>query len=272
MKIVILLLTLALTANFSFAQTGKIADYFKSLPKGLKIDNSIRSYKMITDYYNYDLKGDFLSRKRVSGIITYGLQGDSIQWNDVYISDSKVLDTDFTATKNIDFMENFRYLSNAEVVKPEFFKENLPKANPFTMNLIWDVLGFEVFAYSDWNSLVLNEEFRSKNTNSEIEIANIGTFENKDVRITWIGITEMNNEICAILKYSVMNNPLKLKWDNILMRGRSHYWGEVYISLSDKQIEYVSLTEDVLTDTKIESHPENIIGYTVRTIDFSKIH
>jgi hypothetical protein len=73
------------------------------------------------------------------------------------------------------------------------------------------------------------------------------------------------------MKYSVMNNPLKVELENMTMTGRSHYWGEVYVSLSDKHIEYVSLYEDVLTDIKMQGISDNILGYTVRTIILSKI-
>ena len=81
----------------------------------------------------------------------------------------------------------------------------------------------------------------------------------------------MNNEVCAIIKYSVMNNPLQLDFDNVTVSGRSHYWGEIYVSLSDKQIEYVTLLEDVITNVRIEGQAENILGYTVRNITLSRI-
>ena len=76
----------------------------------------------------------------------------------------------------------------------------------------------------------------------------------------------------AIIKYSVMNNPLKLETDYIKMSGRSHYWGEVYVSLSDKQIEYAALSEDVVTDVSIKGQEGNILGYTVRNISLLKIN
>ena len=82
----------------------------------------------------------------------------------------------------------------------------------------------------------------------------------------------MNNEICAILKYIAMNNPLKIELENMSLSGRSHYWGEVYVSLIDKQIEYASLTEDVLTDVKIKGQPNNVRGYTIRTINLSRVN
>ena len=148
----------------------------------------------------------------------------------------------------------------------------IPEADMFIKNLIWDVMGFDVFAYSCWDSLKLNKRYHAVDINSEVDLGGDGTFENKDIILTWIGITEKNNELCAIIKYSVMNNPLKLETDYIKMSGRSHYWGEVYVSLSDKQIEYAALSEDVVTDVSIKGQEGNILGYTVRNISLLKIN
>jgi len=264
-----LFLTIVVFLN---AQNENPLNYLNHLPHDLKAErSSIRSYQMITDYYNFDLKGSFLNKKRLSGTITYGLNNDSVQWKNVYDYASKSLDSEFSYGQRKDFMQNFKYLSDDKVLTPEFFKDNLPDADPAIMNMIWDALCFEVLAYNCWDSLKLNQEFQAKNMNSELEIANMGTFENKDIRITWLGITEINNQLCAILKYSVMNNPLKMELENMTMNGRSHYWGEIFVSLSDKQIEHAKLTEDVLTDIKLKDQEEHILGYTIRTIDFFKI-
>ncbi len=272
MKTLILFSVLLITfsVNAANAQKENKANYLNRLPSGIELDKSIiRSYHMTTDYYDYNLKRDFLGKRRIAGIITY--EGDLAQWENVYFSESKNLDTDFPIGNKQDYMQNFRYQPNENTLTAEFFKGNLPKADPSIMNLIWDALGFDALAYSCWDSLNLNEEFRAKSMNFEFKIANIGTFENKDIRITWLGITEINNKICAILKYSVMNNPLDIEYKNMLMSGRSHYWGEIYVSLSDKQIEYANMTEDVLTDVKIKGQENNILGYTIRYITFSKI-
>ena len=246
--------------------------YLNRLPDKIVFDKSVkRSYQMITDYYNYNLRGDFLTKKRIIGTITYGLDGDFVKWNNVSISDSRTLNAEFSRGVNKGFMENFTYIPSEEVLKSEFFRDNLPEADPTIMNHIWDALALDVIAYTYWDSLSLNKEFQAKGMNSELEIANIGTFENKDIRITWLGITEMNKKPCAILKYSVLNNPLRVEYENVSMVGRSHYWGEIYVSLLDMQIEQANLTEDVLTDMKIQSLTDNILGYTVRIIHFERV-
>ena len=272
MRTIILLLVGICLSNVVSAQSYDFStkDFPSHLPYNIEIDTSVvRSYQMTTDYYNYDLKCNFLNKTQFTGIISY--TGNLAQWKDVYYAESRELDAAFPLGKKIDFLQNFSYRQDDKIVTPEFFQNNLPEANVFEMNLIWDALGFDVMAYCGWDSLKLNEEFRAKNMNGEVEIAGMGTFNNKDIRITWLGITEINGKICAIIKYSVMNNPLKVESENMSMSGRSHYWGEVYVSLSDKQIEHANLTEDVVTNIHLKGQASNILGYTVRTICLEKV-
>ncbi len=105
--------------------------------------------------------------------------------------------------------------------------------------------------------------------NTSVDLAGEGTFENKDFKIKWLGITKINNEIYAIIKYSTMNNKVNVEMENLTMSGRSHYWGEIYVSLADKHIEYATLMEDVITDLLIKGLPRNI-GYGVRNITLSR--
>lgn len=256
-------------ANCAFSQPVNTLAYFDSLP-AIELDKSqARFYQLITDYYDFGLSGDFRVKTRIAGNLT--CKNDSVQWKDVYSFNSQSLNDEFTGGKRVDYIENFNYKQGSEIVDTDYFIKNLPEADPLVMNLMWDVLAFDVVAYESWDSLKLNTEFRAINANLEMEL-DYGTFENKDTRITWLGITEINNEICAILKYSVMNNPLNLEYGNMVMKGRSHYWGEVYVSLSDKQIEYANLTEDVLMEVKENSSSESDIKYTVRYITLSKIN
>ncbi|MCC8197173.1 MAG: hypothetical protein LIP06_00965 [Tannerellaceae bacterium] len=262
------LMMITFTANRTFSQTVNTSTYLNSLPSIERDKSQTRSYHMTTDYFDYGLSGEFRVKTRIAGNLT--CKNDSVQWKDVYSSNSKSLNTEFPNGRKVNYMENFKYKQGSEIISADFFMKNLPEADPLVMNLMWDVMGFDVFAYEYWDSLKLNAEFKAIDVNIEMEIA-YGTFENRDTRITWLGITEINEEVCAILKYSVMNNPLYLEYENFIMKGRSHYWGEVYVSLSDKQMEYANLTEDVLMEVKEKGSSESDIKYTVRYITMSKV-
>ncbi|MDR0743781.1 MAG: hypothetical protein LBF05_05450 [Tannerella sp.] len=179
------------------AQKENPVNYLSCLPAGLTLDRSVaRSYRMTTDYYNFDLKSNFSEKNRLTGSIIY--TGDSALWKDVYYAESDALGAAFPTGIKKNFLQNFKYRPDEKVLTAEFFKNNLPEAAPLIMNLIWDALAFDALAYCCWDSLKLGKEFSPQEMNSEVKLADIGTFENKDIKITWLGITEINNEICAI--------------------------------------------------------------------------
>ena len=270
-KIIFAGLFLLIVGNIINAQTTidlKIPD---QLPKDLTLDKSqSKTYTMITDYYDYDLQANFIKKARVIGDFTCNLNGDSVKWNNVYISQTNNLEASFPQGQKQSDFEDFKYVQSEKVVDKEFFS-HIPQIDFRLKNMVWDMLGFYVFAYTYWDSLELNKEFCNHVLNTEVEMANDGTFENKETKLTWLGVTEINNELCAVIKFSQMNGKLKLDLENVKMKGRSHYWGEVYISLIDKQIEYATLSEDVITDVLIKGQSKNILGYTVRKITLSKI-
>jgi len=251
---------------------GQVVDkeILNQLPRNIEIDKSKpKSYTMTTDYYDYDLQANFIRKSRVIGNLTCYLKGDTVKWNNVFISQTSDFDAPFPKGQNQSCFENFKYVQSEKILGEETFSK-IPQIDFRLKNLVWDMFGFEIFAYAYWDSLELNKEFCNHELNSEVEMAKDGTFENKEVKLTWIGITKVNNELCAIIKYSQMNGKLSLNLENIRMKGRSHYWGEVYVSLSDKQIEYATLSEDVISDVTFKGGPENILGYTVRKIELEK--
>lgn len=243
----------------------------ETLPGDLTIDKSTpQTYKMITDYFDYDLNADFIRKARIEGNFTCNLPNDTVKWNNVYIAGSNQLNGPFLKGEKQMAFENFKYVQSAETVEEKFFSK-FNNIDFRLKNLVWDMLGFEVFAYSHWDSLKLNKVFDANTVNGEVNLSNEGVFENKEIQLTWIGITKINNEVCAIIRYSQMNGKLNLELGNMSMKGRSHYWGEVYVSLEDKQIEYATLKEDVLTDVYLKEQNNRFQGYTVRNITLEKV-
>ena len=67
-----------------------------------------------------------------------------------------------------------------------------------------------------------------------------------------------------------MNNPMEIGHQNLTMKGRSQYWGNIYEALSDKQIEYAELYEDVILDIKMKGQETGSLACTVRYITLHK--
>jgi hypothetical protein len=99
----------------------------------------------------------------------------------------------------------------------------------------------------------------------------MGSFENKDMVLTWTGITERNGEYCAVIEFRTMNNPLEYTGEGMSMKGRSHYWGTIWVSLEDKQIEHAVLFEDVVMEMNLPGQTTKQIMDAVREISFVKV-
>ena len=258
----------------AMAQKNNKIDYLslKKLPTGLILEEkNPLSYEVITDYYNHDILGNFLNKMQVKGIYTRGLDSGKVKWNDVTISKYAGEDQPFPEGAKQDYMENFTYRATDNLLMADVFKDFPATTGIFAKNLVWDVLTFEVFAWTYYDSLKLNVPYTAQKINGAIELAGMGTFENKNIQLTWTGNSMMNNRPCAVIEFLAMDNPINFKTDFMEMKGRSHYWGTIWLSLTDKQIEYGILHEDVNMEMKMSGQEKSQLLNTTRKIDFIKL-
>jgi len=268
----ILLLAFFCTISSNAQKRNKI-DYLslRKLPALTLQEKTPHSYEMITDYYNHDILGNFINKSQVKGTYTRGLENGKVSWKDVTIAQASKLEQSFPEGAKQGYMENFMYNPSDNMINTDAFK-NFPMATGvFAKNLVWDVLSFEVFGWVYYDSLQLNIPFTARKMNGKMNLPELGTFENKDIKLTWTGISTLNNKICAVIEFLAMDNPLDFKAEFIQMKGRSHYWGTLWLSLSDKQIEYGILHEDVNMDMKMPGQEKSQLMNTTRKIEFIKI-
>ncbi len=253
----------------------KSANYYLSLrklPAGLTLkEPKPYSYVMTAEYYNHDILGNFQNKLQVRGIYTRGLPDGKVRWNDVTISQVPGFDQSFPQGVKQDYMEGMTYGPSDDYLNLEDFKKFPPTTGMFAKNLVWDVLTFEAFGWAYYDSLLLNVPFSARSINGKLDLNGLGNFENKDIRLTWTGISTMNNKVCAVIEFIAMDNPLEIKTDFMQMKGRSNYWGTLWLSLTDKQIEYGILYEDVNMDVKIQGQEKSQLSNTSRKIEFTKI-
>ncbi len=79
----------------------------------------------------------------------------------------------------------------------------------------------------------------------------VGKFHNQDVVLEWVGRSRRNGEDCAVIEYQAFFNPLEIAVGGMTMRGRSDYWGQIWVSLTTKQIEYGTIYESVVGEMKL---------------------
>jgi hypothetical protein len=236
-------------------------DALAGLPAGLQVkDAGPRTYRFVCDYTHLDTKGNLVSIKRISADYTRGLPEGKARWDHVTIATTAVPGGPFQPPAKQEYMDGFSYrLADAQkkMLEPEFFPGFPPTAFE-ARNLVWDAHMFESFGQDFFDKLKLNVPYHQGPGTADL--AGTGQFENKDVELTWVGISRRNGQECAVIRYDSYFNKLKMNSPGLDMVGRSHYWGDIWVSLTTKQIEYATLYEDVLSELKLATQPMMIVN------------
>lgn len=271
MKTIYLFIAMLVAANVTAQQIAK-CDIPEKLPQSLELDDEIQHFRVTTTHYNGDIFGNFYNKQQVCGDYTRGLEGGKVRWNNVSFAQSNLPDreAEFPEPTPVNYMENFTYLPNEDMLKAEKF-ETFTDYRDFTKNLVWDMLGIEAFAWTYFDKLQLNVPYAVEEMNGKQDLAGQGFFENKDIQLIWTGVSKRNDESCALIEYRSMNNPLALKPEAMEMKGRSHYWGTIWVSLEDKQIEHAVLFEDVVMELLFPGTTKKQLMDATREITFQRI-
>lgn len=249
-----------------------LESYFSHLPSHLELqEESPQKYLFTCDYFQLDIQGNLIRKQRFSAEYTRALPDGSVRWNNVSIAQAKGLDDVFPEGEKQDYMEGFTYkLSDPnDMMKPEFF-QGFPASVMETRNLVWDTHMIEGFGWSYFDKLQLNRTYRPPELTGEVPLAGAGTFQNRQVELTWIGISQMNEEPCALIQYRAFFNKINASFEGLSLKGGSHYWGEIWVSLKDKQIEYATLYETVLMEIKIAGQQTEQLVNVFRKATFQK--
>ena len=242
----------------------------RKLPQNLELNDELQKYVVTTDHFNTDIFGNFFNKMRVKGEYTRGLENGKVKWNNCSVAMSMSRDDEFQQGAPLKYMEDFSYSVSEDMLKPENFT-TFTENSAFAKNLVWDMMGIEGIGWVYFEKLTLNEPYKGGFFNGKMNLAGQGSFENKDMQITWTGISQRNGEQCAVIEYRTMNNPLEYSGEGMNMKGRSHYWGTIWVSLEDKQIEHAVLFEDVVMEMNLPGQTSKQIMDAVREISFVKV-
>ena len=270
--VVILVLTTGLMAFSQKKSNVNVTELLKAgtLPQSLELKDELQKYVVTTDHFNTDIFGNFFNKMRVKGDYTRGYDNGKAKWNNVTVAMSMARDGEFPQGSPLTYMENFSYNISEDMLKPENYT-SFGENSAFAKNLIWDMMGIEGLGWMYFDKLTLNQPFKADYFNGKMNLAGKGSFENKDMQITWTGISLRNSEQCAVIEFRTMNNPLEYSGDGMSMKGRSHYWGTIWVSLEDKQIEHAVLFEDVLMEMNLPGQTNKQIMDATREITYEKV-
>ncbi len=221
------------------------------LPQGISVkDNGPRTYRFTVEYDIANSKGDILHRQRLTAEYTRGLGDGEVMWHNVAEAEAEGVTAPFAAAQQRGFMDGFRYRDDvSSTLQPGFFK-GFPATAVFERNLVWDTAMIEHFGQDFFQYLKLNEPYHVA-SEENVNMPDVGTFHNRDIVLEWIGRSQRNRQDCALIEYHAFFNPLEIVNGGMSLKGRSDYWGQIWVSLATKQIEYATLYESVVGDMKV---------------------
>jgi hypothetical protein len=137
--------------------------------------------------------------------------------------------------------------------------------------LVSDAAQMQGLAYYIFDSLEFNREFYPTLLNDyDIEFEDWVTFSSRYQKLIWSGVTRHNGEPCAMVRFESLYNPVKSDNNQMNVSGRSLYYGEMWIFLTDKQVEYTSMVEDVVFELKSPVFPDGQLVDLQREVIFNK--
>jgi hypothetical protein len=270
------LLTLAfsLVANLSIAQNKHFDQYFKIKPRDIKVLNAeIQKYDVTLKWQNLDaINGNKINCNAVTATYIVGLENGYVGWKNVSLA--QIDDFNQTQYKGTDLPSFNKLTYNAidTAFLSEKFYTNIPiEQRDLAKWLVSDAVQMQGLAWYVFDSLEFKTDYFPKLLeNHNVRFEDWVTFTSRYQKLVWSGITKHNDEICAIVKFESFYNPVKI--DNVQMqvKGRSLYYGEMWISLTDKQVEYAVMFEDVVMKLTSTMFPDEQLIDLQREIVFSK--
>ena len=265
-----LLISLPFFANGQ-SEKAVVKKYLTKLPS-IAVNTPLQKYRMTAVYINRDLYGNFTGKTKVVGDYTHGLANGEVAWNDVYISASNNFSEPFPEGTKQEYMENMKYVPSSSMLETQSLK-NFPSTinSVFAKNLIWDMMAVEKFAWDYTDSLKLNKKYIIQNKSGKFDMADVGTYAHNNIEICWTGISQMNNELCAVIEYRALDNLLEINMDQIKGKGTEQYWGTTWISLKTKLIEYAEMYSGTIQEIQVKGMDNKFLVKTIREVDVKKI-
>jgi len=254
-------------------ETKDVKEYFEK-QEDIKFDENIpQRYKITTSFYNRDMEGNIVSSTQITARFTRSVKNGEVlgQWSDVKIFSTKDTLGLFPEGKPLDYMEGFSYSLSEEILTEDFYKDFPEEDRVFMKALIWDAPWIEV-AYLGIDNIEYNRAyFSTELEQKEVKTQNFALLKTKNLKLKWTGIAKKEDEICALLEFKSLSNPVTSKTDILSVRGRTCCWGSFWVSLDDHEVEYAVVNEDVIMEMSFSGNPLGEILNMQREVVFDKL-
>ncbi len=271
-----LIFTLLIFSTCLFAQKKYVEDLLVINPKDIKTRNSeIQEYNVTLKWQNLDaITGTKINSNAVKATYIVGLGEGNVGWKNVSLAQIKSLMQEEFQGVSLPAFDDFNYKSmDTAFLSHQFYKDIPAEQQDLAKWLVCDAAQMQGLARYVFDSLEYKKNFIPKLFDDyEIKFENWVSFLSKSQRLVWSGINKHNNELCAIVKFESFYNPVKINNDKMQVKGRSLYYGEMWISLEDKQVEYAIMVEDVVMKLKSELFADEQLIDLQREVVFNKVN
>jgi hypothetical protein len=262
------------TVNCLYGQNERIDKYFSMLPSEIKGKRGLQEYNVTLKWQSLDaINGNKFNCSAIKATYLAGLDNGNVAWKNVSLSQISDFNQKEIERTSLPAFDNFTYKSlNTDFLKDDFYKNIPPEHRDIAKWLVSDGMQMHGLALYVFDSLKFNKDFIPKfMIDNNVKFENWVTFTSRYQKLIWSGITKYNDKICAIVKFESYFNPLEINNPEMTLKGRSLYWGEMWISLTDKQVEYSLMHEDVIFKLKSASFPQEQFLDLQREVVFEKI-
>lgn len=250
MKTSLLSLIFILTlASITKSQDKPLYQWLSIDPADIKGKKEIMEYSVTLKWQNLDpLTETTFNCNGVTGRFITGIDSSFSKWMDVRIEELTDIKQEVSGGILLPDFNNLKYqIYNTEFLKEDFYSMISPDQRDLAKWLVSDAMQMQGLAFWVFDTLRFIIKYQPQMLEDyKIEFEEWITFSSRYQQLLWSGITFYNNEICAIVKFESWYNPVEIDNPGIKLKGRSLYWGEMWISLSDKQVEYAIMFEDVV--------------------------
>lgn len=199
-----------------------------------------RDYRLVTDYTMLGPQGAEAGTHVVTGDFT--IAGDDLRWTSVTTGAAKQQGATPTEVEHRGFMEGFHYSREQQKsITREFFKDFPPMAHD-ERNLVWDERMFHGFV-EHLDHMKINDTITM--AAMPVSLAGSGTFNNRRIQLTLVGVGRRNGEDCFLMHYEALLNSFSMQAGPMTIAARSDYLGDIWVSIRTRAIEYGTLFEEV---------------------------
>lgn len=256
------------------AEEVKSVDECLERQPALKFDEKIpQRYTITSTLYNRDMEGNTVSTIQITGKLTRFVESGEVRcrWNDVKMMSSKDTLGEYPDGKPLDYMEGFSYVLSGEILNEDFYKDFPEEDITYMKTLIWDAPWIEV-AYVAVDEAEYNKRsFSADLEKKEVQVHNFALLKTKNLKLKWAGLSKTNGEICALMEFKSLSNPVESKSKELSVKGRSCCWGSFWVSLDDHQVEYAEFNEDVIMEMTLPGYPQGQVLNMQREVAFNKM-